>query len=118
MFNVYIALFLYPISSFIDSQSFAVFPDNSSIISVNIGIALFNLLPIPPLDGASIVQGILSIIRAPWDYRISEAFDRVQAQGYTIFILLILVDQILPISILGLVLEAPYRLLYRLMVGL
>jgi Zn-dependent protease len=88
------------------------------LISINIGIGLFNLLPIPPLDGGSILQGILSIIRAPWAYRVSEAFDRVQTQGYAIFILLILLDQILPISILGLVLGTPYRLLYRLMLGL
>jgi len=88
------------------------------VISVNIGLALFNLLPLPPLDGASILQGILSIIRAPWAYRVSEALDRIQAQGAIIFLLLIMVDQILPISILGLILGAPYRLLYRLIVGL
>jgi Zn-dependent protease len=88
------------------------------VISVNIGIALFNLLPIPPLDGASIMQGILSTIRARWAYQVSGALDRVQAQGYIIFIILILVDQILPISILGLVLGTPFRLLYRLIVGL
>jgi Zn-dependent protease len=87
------------------------------VISVNIGIALFNLLPIPPLDGASILQGILSTIRARWAYQVSGALDRVQAQGYIIFIFLILVDQILPISILGLILGTPYRLLYRLIVG-
>jgi Zn-dependent protease len=88
------------------------------VISVNIGIALFNLLPVPPLDGASILQGILSAIGTPWSYRVSEAFDRIQAQGYVIFILLILVDQILPISILGSILGVPYRLLLRLIVGL
>jgi Zn-dependent protease len=88
------------------------------VISVNIGIALFNLLPVPPLDGASILQGILSAIGTPWSYRVSEAFDRIQAQGYVIFILLILVDQILPISILGSILGVPYRLLLRLIVGI
>jgi Zn-dependent protease len=88
------------------------------LISVNIGIGLFNLLPIPPLDGGSILQGILSIIRTPWAYRVSEALDRMQSQGYIIFILLIMADQILPISILGLILGAPYRLLYRLILGL
>lgn len=88
------------------------------VISVNIGIALFNLLPVPPLDGASILQGILSTIRARWAYQVSEAFDRIQAQGAIIFILLIMADQILPISILGLILGTPFRLLYRLMVGL
>ena len=88
------------------------------VISVNISIALFNLLPLPPLDGASILRGILSTIRAPWAYRVSGALDRMQVQGPIIFLLLIMVDQILPISILGLILGPPYRLLYRLIVGL
>lgn len=87
------------------------------VISVNIGIALFNLLPLPPLDGASILQGILSTIRARWAYQASATLDRIQAQGYIIFVLLILIDQVLPISILGLILGLPFRLLYRLMVG-
>jgi Zn-dependent protease len=88
------------------------------VISVNISIALFNLLPLPPLDGASILQGILSTIRAPWAYRVSDALDGIGAQGYMIFVLLILVDQILPISILGAILGLPYRLLLRLIVGI
>jgi Zn-dependent protease len=87
------------------------------VISVNIGIAIFNLLPIPPLDGASILQGILSAIGTQWAYRVSVAFDRVQAQGYMIFVLLILADQFLPISILGLILGVPYGLLFRLITG-
>jgi len=88
------------------------------LISVNISIALFNLLPIPPLDGASILRGILSTIRARWAYQVSDALDRMQVQGPMIFLLLIVVDQVLPISILGLVLGTPYRLLYRLILGL
>jgi len=90
----------------------------STVISVNIIIALFNLLPIPPLDGASILRGVLSTIRARWAYQISDAFDRIGAQGYMIFFLLILVDQILPISILDLILGRPALLLFRLFVGL
>jgi len=88
------------------------------LISVNISIALFNLLPIPPLDGASILRGILSTIRARWAYQVSDALDRMQVQGPIIFLLLIIVDQVLPISILGLILGVPYRLLYRLILGL
>ncbi len=88
------------------------------LISVNISIALFNLLPIPPLDGASILRGILSTIRARWAYQVSDALDRMQVQGPIIFLLLIIVDQVLPISILGLILGVPYRLLYRLILGI
>lgn len=89
-----------------------------TVIIVNIGIALFNLLPIPPLDGSSILRGILSTIRATWAYRVSDVLDRIGAQGYMIFVLLILVDQVLPISILGLVLVRPTFFLFRLMTGL
>jgi Zn-dependent protease len=88
------------------------------LISVNISIALFNLLPIPPLDGASILRGILSTIRARWAYQVSDVLDRMQVQGPMIFLLLIIVDQVLPISILGLIIGTPYRLLYRLILGL
>ena len=88
------------------------------LISVNISIALFNLLPLPPLDGASILRGIISTIRARWAYQVSDVLDRMQVQGPMIFLLLIIVDQVLPISILGLVLGTPYRLLYRLILGL
>jgi len=88
------------------------------LISVNISIGLFNLLPLPPLDGASILRGILSTIRARWAYQVSDALDRMQVQGPIIFLLLIIVDQVLPISILGLILGTPYRLLYRLILGL
>ena len=88
-----------------------------TVISVNIIIALFNLLPIPPLDGASILRGILSTIRAKWAYQVSEVFDRIGTQGYMLFVLLILVDQILPISILGLILGRPALLLFHLMTG-
>jgi len=89
-----------------------------TLISINIFIALFNMLPIPPLDGASILRGILSTIRTKWAYQISEAFDRVGVQGYMIFVLLILADQFLPISILGSILGTPHGLLFRLIVGL
>ncbi len=89
-----------------------------TVIIVNIGIALFNLLPIPPLDGSSILRGILSTIRATWAYRVSDVLDRIGAQGYMIFVLLILVDQVLPISILDLILVRPTYFLLRLMTGL
>ncbi|MBC8249644.1 MAG: site-2 protease family protein [Anaerolineales bacterium] len=89
-----------------------------TVIIVNIGIALFNLLPIPPLDGSSILRGILSTIRATWAYRVSDVLDRIGAQGYMIFVLLILVDQVLPISILDLILVRPTFFLLRLMTGL
>src|SRR4030042_6592797 len=36
---------------------------------VNIGLAIFNLIPLPPLDGYGVLMGILGSIRTPWAYR-------------------------------------------------
>jgi len=89
-----------------------------TFIGINIGLALFNLLPIPPLDGASVLQGILSTIRAPWAYRLSATLTQLEHQGPIIFVLLIMIDRILPgPGILGLILGPPFHLLWRLFVG-
>ncbi len=42
-------------------------------ITINVGLALFNLIPVPPLDGSRIVDGIMPFrLRPQW-----EAFTRV-----------------------------------------
>ncbi len=88
-----------------------------TMVSVNIGLALFNLLPISPLDGHSVLVGILSTIRARWAYNWTNALERMRLQGPLIFIILIMIDQVLPFSILGLIIGPPFRLLYRLLLG-
>lgn len=85
--------------------------------SVNISLALFNLLPVPPLDGSSVLIGILSTIRALWAYRFVDALERIRTQGFMILFIVIMIDQILPISILGSILRPPYYILQRLILG-
>jgi Zn-dependent protease len=51
------------------------------MISINMGLAIFNLLPFGPLDGASILRGFLPSTLVP-------AFDRVQPT-FTIIILIL-----------------------------
>ncbi len=42
-------------------------------ITINVGLALFNLIPVPPLDGSRIVDGLMPLrLRPQW-----EAFTRV-----------------------------------------
>ncbi|MBC7262181.1 MAG: site-2 protease family protein, partial [Chloroflexi bacterium] len=35
------------------------------VMFINIGLAIFNLIPLPPLDGYGVLQGILASIRGP-----------------------------------------------------
>ncbi len=84
-----------------------------TVIWVNIGLAIFNLIPLFPLDGYSVLRGILATIRAAWAYRWTDILDSLQTQGPILLFLFIAVDQFLPFSVLDL----PRLFLYRLIMG-
>lgn len=88
-----------------------------TMVFVNVGLALFNMLPIPPLDGFSVLSGLLSTIRAKWAYDLVTQLDRLQAFGPMLFLLVIMADQFLPISILGTLLGKPAQLIFRVLMG-
>jgi Zn-dependent protease len=96
----------------------AVFLD--AIVWANLGLAIFNVLPIPPLDGFSVLLGILSQIRARWSYEASHVLNMVAAQGPLVLIGILMLSYALPIQggILGAVMGPPLELLHRVIVGL
>ena len=62
----------------------------SNFILINIFLALFNLLPIPPFDGSHIVEGLLPANAA-------RAYARIRQGGFLLVILLIVVlPQLIP----------------------
>ena len=88
------------------------------IIAANISLTVFNLLPIPPLDGFAILRGIVSQIRGLWSYPVAEAFRLVEVQGPLIFIGLLFIDWMLPgPGIFGTLMLPPFRALFNLIVG-
>ena len=55
-----------------------------NFVLINIFLALFNLLPIPPFDGSHIVEGLLPA-------RAAAAYERLRPLGFPLVILLIIV---------------------------
>ena len=53
---------------------------------INIGLAVFNLMPIPPLDGYNVVS---YVIPGKWDYKISQL---MQAPFMRLLLLLVLIE--------------------------
>jgi Zn-dependent protease len=82
---------------------------------VNIGLAIFNLLPLPPLDGYGVLMGVLGSIRAPWAYRWSYAMARYERYGPMILLLVIIGNRFIPLF--SFVVYYPYLLLRRLILG-
>lgn len=52
------------------------------MISINVGLAIFNLIPIPPLDGSHILEGLL-----PAD--MARAYSAIAPYGFMILLILI-----------------------------
>jgi Zn-dependent protease len=80
------------------------------MLIMNIGLGLFNLLPIPPLDGSHVLENILPP-SAAWRFH--------QIRGYAPFILIgiLILDYYLQLNILGRVLNYPIMKLARLFGG-
>lgn len=60
-----------------------------TFMGINVFLALFNLLPIPPFDGSHIVQGLLP-------ERLGNAYGQLQRYGMVVFALLVAVTWLAP----------------------
>ena len=87
-------------------------------VMTNVSLAIFNLLPLPPLDGFSVLLAILNMIRRPWASSWFRTLARLEPQGPMILMLIFMFDALLPsFSIIGLVLGPPMQFLGRLFLG-
>jgi Zn-dependent protease len=81
-----------------------------AVVILNIGLAVFNLLPVPPLDGFGVALGLLP--RGP-----ANQLARISQYGMGILLLLVFSGSLIRIDLLGLLLGPPRRLLIRLILG-
>lgn len=88
-----------------------------ALVATNIVIAMFNLLPIPPLDGHSVLIGILSCFRGAWAQQVIAFFDRWARRGWVILFGLVIVSQLFGLNLFGALIGVPSFAIYRLFVG-
>ena len=84
-----------------------------NFLQINLSLALFNLLPIPPFDGSHIVEGLLPT-------RLADAYSRMRRYGLILMLLLLLVvPQITGFSVVGRLIGPPFSWLmaHYLMIG-
>ncbi len=80
-------------------------------VAINIGLALFNLIPLAPLDGISVLRGIV-------DARTSERLTPLVVYGPYILLILLLVGNVVPsLDVLGKLLSAGMNGALRLLLG-
>ena len=88
-----------------------------SAVMTNIIIAFFNLIPLPPLDGHSVLIGVLSLSRSQWAWRISDWLIGLNRYGAILLFGLIIVSQFMGLNLLGWLIWPPTWLFYRLIMG-
>ena len=87
------------------------------LVMTNIVIAVFNLLPLPPLDGHSVLLGLLSLSRGELARGVSQFLVGMQRHGPMILLAVIIISQFLGLNLLGLLVGSPARFLYRVVMG-
>jgi Zn-dependent protease len=82
-----------------------------SIASINLYLAFFNLIPLPPLDGSGVVASLL-----PVEYAIK--YERMGRSGMFVIFALIILGSFMGFSIIGAIIVPPAHGLFRLFTGL
>ncbi len=87
------------------------------LVYTNIGLALFNLIPLPPLDGFSVLQGLLGTVGTRWARELGSSLDRIAPYGPILLLAVLSLSWLGGPSILGAVLEPLRRAIEALLLG-
>ncbi|MBN1327103.1 MAG: site-2 protease family protein [Candidatus Cloacimonetes bacterium] len=80
-------------------------------IMINLALGLFNLIPIPPMDGSKILGGFLS----------DEAYFKYTAKerkGSQILIIILVISMVFKLNLIGAIIMPPLNFLLRLLTGI
>lgn len=87
------------------------------LVITNVGLMLFNLIPLPPLDGFGVVQGVLAATRARWARNLSLSLDKLETYGPIALLILLALGWFTPINPLSFLFGPPMNALLRLLLG-
>jgi len=82
-----------------------------SIASINLYLAFFNLIPLPPLDGSGVVSSLL-----PVEYAMK--YESMGRSGMFVIFALIILGSFMGFSVIGAIIVPPAHGLFRLFTGL
>lgn len=88
-----------------------------AMIFTNISLAVFNLIPLPPLDGFNVVQGLLGTFRTQWAYEWGNRLDRLAPYGPVLLLGLLSVGWLTGLSPLAWIMGPPVSALTQLLLG-
>ena len=88
-----------------------------TIVVVNVIIAMFNLIPLPPLDGHSVLIGLLTLTKWQPVWRVIEFLEGLQRYGMMLLFGLILISQFMGLNLIGRIIGAPSQAILRLILG-
>lgn len=88
-----------------------------TMVITNVTLAVFNLIPLPPLDGFNVVQGLLSTFRTQWAYEWGNRLDRLAPYGPILLLALLSLGWFLGLNVLGRIMGPPMDALLKLLLG-
>jgi Zn-dependent protease len=90
-----------------------IFPTPSylwyNFILINLIMAIFNMIPIPPLDGYRVLLGLLP-------YELASAYQRIEPWGIFILLALIFLGSFGTLNLLGMIIGPPINLFFNLII--
>jgi Zn-dependent protease len=88
-----------------------------TMVFTNVGLAIFNLIPLPPLDGFGVVQGLIATFRTRWAYEWGNKLDRLAPFGPVLLLALLSLGWFTGLNLLGRIMGPPMEALLGLILG-
>ncbi len=84
---------------------------------INVIIAVFNLIPLPPLDGFGVLVGIVSAFKSPAMRDVGRFLSQLETRGPIILLAVLMLSWVLPFNILGIIMDPPLNFFWMLVRG-